>query len=157
MQGAGSLSTACASVPRMPTTIGLRTMGPSALLAMPAMPALHACAPEHWSARTTDANVVVLTVPGALARTRRFDVDVQLRVRVPAPAGSAEFSLSLEIDGARQWSRTLPGRTPGEEDTLEYHCRLVLEPGRDCRLRARAGVRRCTLVSLSLVALEERA
>lgn len=106
--------------------------------------------------RTTEANVVVLTVPGALARTRVFDVDVLLRVRVPAPAGAAEFSLSLEIDGARQWSRTLASRTPGEEDNLEYHCRLRLEPGRDCRLRARAGLRRCALVSLSLTALEDR-
>jgi hypothetical protein len=121
------------------------------------MPAHHPSAPEHWSVRTTDANVVVLTIPGALDRPRTFDVDVQLRVRLPAAAGRAEFALSLEIDGARQWSRTLAGRTPGEEDTLEYHCRLRLEPGRDCRLRARASARQCAVVSLSLAALEDRA
>jgi hypothetical protein len=121
------------------------------------MPAHHPSAPEHWSVRTTDANVVVLTIPGALDRPRTFDVDVQLRVRLPAAAGRAEFALSLEIDGARQWSRTLAGRTPGEEDTLEYHCRLRLEPGRDCRLRARASARQCAFVSLSLAALEDRA
>jgi len=126
---------------------------------MPAMPApapAPAAAPEHWSVRTTDANVVVLTVPGALDRTRTFDVDVQLRVRLPAAAKKPELGLSLEIDGARQWSRTIVGSMPGEVDTLEYHCRLALEPGRDCRLRARALTKQCALLLLSLSAVEDR-
>lgn len=114
-------------------------------------------APEHWSVRTEDASVVVLTIPGALDRTRTFDVDVQLRVRLPVAARKPELGLSLEIDGARQWDRTIVGSTPGEVDTLEYHCRLKLEPGRDSRLRARASTRQCTLLSLSLAAVEDRA
>lgn len=113
-------------------------------------------APETWSVRSTEAHVVVLTIPGSLDRTRTFDVDVQLRVRLPAAAGKPEMGLSLEIDGSRQWSHTIAGSTPGEVDTLEYHCRLVLEPGRDSRLRARAAARQCTLQSLSLSAVEER-
>lgn len=112
--------------------------------------------PEHWSVRTTDANVVVLTIPGALDRTRTFDVDVQLRVRLPAGAKKPELGLSLEIDGARQWSRTIVGSVPGEVDTLEYHCRLSLEPGRDARLRARAATQQCVLLLLSLSAVEDR-
>ncbi len=113
-------------------------------------------ASETWSVRTTEANVVVLTIPGSLDRTRTFDVDVQLRVRVPAAARKPELGLSLEIDGSRQWSRTIAGSTPGEVDMLEYHCRLELGPGRDSRLRARAAARQCTLLSLSLSAVEER-
>lgn len=101
--------------------------------------------------------MVVLTIPGALDRTRTFDVDVQLRVRLPAAARAPELGLSLEIDGSRQWSRSIAGSTPGEVDTLEYHCRLELNPGRDSRLRARATARQCTLLSLSLSAVEERA
>lgn len=109
-----------------------------------------------------------LTIPGAFHRTRVFDVDVQLRARVPdsgvgsgvgSGAGShraAELTLSLEIDGSRQWARTVPGRTPGEVDSVDYHCRLVIEPGCDTRLRARAGTRHCSLVELSLSAVEER-
>ena len=113
-------------------------------------------APESWSVRTTEGNVVVLTIPGALDRTRTFDVDVQLRVRLPAAALTPELGLSLEIDGSRQWSRTIVGSTPGEVDMLEYHCRLELGPGRDSRLRARAAARQCTLLSLSLSAAEDR-
>jgi hypothetical protein len=110
-----------------------------------------AAAPEHWCVRTTDTNVVVLTIPGHLSRTRSFDVDVQLRVRLPVASRRPELGLSLEIDGSLQWSRTIAGSVP-----LEYHCRLRLEPGRDSRLRARATARQCALVSLSLSAVEER-
>ena len=106
--------------------------------------------------RTCDSPVVNLTIPGAVERRRRFDVDVLLRVRIPEPAGRCELGLSLEIDGVRQWSRTVPGQTPGEVDSLEYHCRVVIDPGRDTRLRARAATRHCTLVDLSLSAVEER-
>ena len=113
-------------------------------------------APESWSIRTTDADVAVLTIPGALERSRTFDVDVQLHVRLPAVEKKSELGLSLEVDGSRQWSRTMAGSTPGDVDTLEYHCRLVLEPGRDCRLRARAALRNCSLVSLCLSAVEHR-
>lgn len=120
-------------------------------------------APEFWRTRTTDTDVAVLTIPGALQRTRTFDVDVQLQVRLPDPAKTAkvakpaELGLSLEVDGSRQWSRTTSASTPADMDSLEYHCRLVLEPGRDCRLRARAALRHCALMSLSLSAVENGA
>ena len=114
-------------------------------------------APESWHTRTSDSDVAVLTIPGALQRTRTFDVDVQLRVGVPAAAAGPELGLSLEIDGELRWSRSISSHMLGDEDTLEYHCRLVLEPGRDTRLRARATLRQCTLRSLSVSAVEERA
>ena len=113
--------------------------------------------PESWSTRTTDADVAVLTIPGALDRTRAFDVDVQLRVAVPVGARQPELGLSLEVDGALRWSRSMTSRMTGDVDTLEYHCRLVLEPGRDCRLRARAALQHCALMSLSLGAAESGA
>ncbi len=118
---------------------------------------LASSAPESWRTRTTDSDVAVLTIPGALQRTRTFDVDVQLRVGVPAAAEGPELGLSLEIDGELRWSRSISSHMLGDEDTLEYHCRLVLEPGRDTRLRARATLRQCTLRSLSVSAVEERA
>ena len=109
---------------------------------------------ESWCVRSTDTDVAVLTIPGALDRSRTFDVDVQLQVRLPDAQKKSELGLSLEVDGSRQWSRTMVGSTPGDVDTLEYHCRLELEPGRDCRLRARASLRNCSLVSLCLSAAE---
>jgi hypothetical protein len=84
-------------------------------------------------------------------------VDVQLRVGVPADARKPELGLSLEVDGALRWSRSMTSRMTGDVDTLEYHCCLVLEPGRDCRLRARAALRHCALMSLSLSAAESGA
>lgn len=110
--------------------------------------------PESWVTRVTDAQVAQLTIPGALHRTRVFDVDTQLLVRLPESGKPSEIGLALEIDGARQWSRTIAGSTPGEVESLEYHCRLVVEPGRDVRLRARAMIRNGGLVGLSLSAQE---
>lgn len=109
---------------------------------------------ESWSLKIHDANVAVLTIPGALNRTRIFDIDVQLLARTGDAAAPAELGLSLEIDGSRQWSRSIPTRTPNETESLDYHCRLVVEPGRDVRLRARASLKRTALVALSLAAVE---
>jgi hypothetical protein len=111
--------------------------------------------PEVWCASTADVPVVVLTIPGVLDRTRVFDVDVQLRVRVPAAARKPEFGLSLEMDGARQWSRSIEASSPGETDSLDYHCRLTLATGRESRLRARAALGPCVLLGLSLTAVED--
>lgn len=112
-------------------------------------------APESWSVRVSDANVAQLTIPGALNRARVFDVDTQLLARIPEAVARSELGLSLEIDGARQWARTIAGSTPGEAESLEYHCRLTVEPGRDVRLRVRAVTKHCALLGLSLSAVEE--
>ena len=40
--------------------------------------------PERWRTEVGDA-VAVLNIPGALKRSRTFDIDVSLLVRVPAP------------------------------------------------------------------------
>ena len=111
---------------------------------------------ESWIVKVHDSNAALLTVPGLVARERTFDIDVQLRVRVPTDGRPSEFGLTLEIDGAQQWSRTVPGSTPGEIDTLDYHCRVVLETGRHMRLRARAKAKHCAVVSIELSALESR-
>ncbi|MFM8342902.1 MAG: hypothetical protein ACKOB5_00055 [Betaproteobacteria bacterium] len=111
--------------------------------------------PERWDVCLREGNVAQLTIPGALDRTRTFDVDVQLLARLPDAARQAELGLSLEVDGSGQWARNIAGSTPGETETLEYHCRLVIEPGRDVRLRARASLKKADLVALSLQAVEE--
>ncbi|MFM8666042.1 MAG: hypothetical protein ACKOE3_07785, partial [Betaproteobacteria bacterium] len=63
--------------------------------------------PERWDVCLRDSNVAQLTIPGALDRTRTFDVDVQLLARLPDAARQAELGLSLEVDGSRQWARTI--------------------------------------------------
>jgi predicted Rdx family selenoprotein len=78
-----------------------------------------------------------------------------LLARLPEAARLAELGLSLEVDGSCRWARTIAGSTPGDTETLEYHCRLLVEPGRDVRLRARASLKKAALVTLSLQAVEE--
>jgi hypothetical protein len=118
------------------------------------MPTMSKRKAESWSLKIHDANVAVLTIPGALSRTRIFDIDVQLLARTGDAAAPAELGLSLEIDGSRQWGRSIPTCAPNETESLDYHCRLVVEPGRDVRLRARASLKRIALVALSLAAVE---
>lgn len=113
-------------------------------------------APESWQVTSYDTPVASLTVPGLLSRRRTFDIDVQLRVRVAADARSSQLGLSLEIDGSQQWSRRIPASLPGELETLDYHCRLVLEPEQQMRLRARAQIKGATMDALILSAVEER-
>lgn len=113
-------------------------------------------APESWVVRVEDSNVATLNIPGLLGRARTFDIDVQLQVRVPESGRACEMGLSLEIDGAQQWSRSAPGLTPGQVDGLDYHCRRVLEPEQQMRLRARAQVKGGGVVRLVLSAVEDR-
>ena len=109
---------------------------------------------ESWSTRAVDTPVAQLTIPGTLERSRVFDIDLQLRARIPQNGKPAELSLLLEIDGSRQWSRNMPASLSGDVETLDYHCRLSIEPGRDTRLRAKAGLRHCALVDIQLSAVE---
>lgn len=120
----------------------------------PTSPRTEPVRPESWSIRAFDAPVAQLTVPGSLERSRVFDIDLQLRARIPENGKPAELSLLLEIDGSRQWSRSVPAGVKGEIDTLDYHCRLRIEPGRDTRLRAKASLRNCALVEIQLSAVE---
>lgn len=112
-------------------------------------------AAESWTIRAEDAAVAHLTIPGALNRTRIFDIDVQLVVRVDAVAPAPELGLRLEIDGAMQWSRTIAACGAGQTDSLDYHCRLVVESGRDVRLRARAVHKQARVLSLTISAAED--
>jgi hypothetical protein len=110
--------------------------------------------PEVWTVVVDRGSVATLTVPPHLNRQRVFDVDAVLLARIPAEGRPASFSLSVEVDGALQWTRTVPGQTPGEVDTLEYHCRVSVDATRQLRLRARSALSECSLQQLRLTAVE---
>jgi hypothetical protein len=113
------------------------------------MPAL--AKPELWRTEVGDA-VAVLHIPGALKRSRTFDIDVSLLVRVPQDHVEAWHELTLEIDGKQQWQRRIPSSCPGQTDGLDYHCRVILEAGPArpcvCVLWRRAGAQWCTVCKL---------
>ena len=110
--------------------------------------------PELWRTEVGDA-VAVLHIPGALKRSRTFDIDVSLLVRVPEDNTDTWHALMLEIDGKRQWHRRIPSNCPGQTDGLDYHCRLVLEAGPALRIRAVAGTRGAVVQRLLIEARED--
>jgi hypothetical protein len=110
--------------------------------------------PEWWRTEVGDA-VAVLNIPGALKRTRTFDIDVSLLVRVPEDNAEAWHALTLEIDGKQQWHRSIASNCPGQTDGLDYHCRVVLEAGPALRIRAVAGTRGSVVQRLQIEARED--
>lgn len=113
-----------------------------------------AAQPELWRTEVSDA-VAVLNIPGALKRSRRFDIDVSLCVRVPQDNQAAWHALSLEIDGQRQWHRRTASHCPGQTDGLDYHCQVVLPAGPALRIRAVASVQGSVVQSLLIEARED--
>jgi len=111
--------------------------------------------PELWRTEVSDA-VAVLDIPGALQRSRRFDIDVSLCVRVPQDNHKAWHALSLEIDGQRQWHRRIASHCPGQTDGLDYHCQVVLEAGPALRIRAVASSHGSVVQSVIIEAREDR-
>jgi hypothetical protein len=112
--------------------------------------------PELWRTDVSDP-VAVLNIPGALQRSRTFDIDVSLVVRVPVEFDAPWHELVLEIDGQRQWHRRIPSSCPGQTDGLDYHCRIVLEAGPATRVRAVAATRGAVVHRLLIEAREELA
>lgn len=110
--------------------------------------------PELWRTEVSDA-VAVLQIPGALKRSRTFDIDVSLLVRVPEDPQDAWHELTLEMDGKRQWHRRIASNCPGQTDGLDYHCRVVLEAGPSLRIRAVANTRGAVVQSLQIEARED--
>ncbi len=110
--------------------------------------------PELWRTEVGDA-VAVLNIPGALKRSRTFDIDVALVVRVPQDNTEAWHALTLEIDGKRQWHRRIASSCPGQTDGLDFHCRVVLEAGPSLRILALAGTQGAAVQRLQIEARED--
>lgn len=111
---------------------------------------------EHWRADAGEADIATLDIPGALARTRRFEIDVRFVVRAPLDLRDAWFELTVELDGRRQWSRRIATLLPGETDSLDYRCAVELPPGPGLRVRALTAVRGALRRQLVVEAEEQR-
>jgi hypothetical protein len=125
------------------------TAAASASASAPAANAAHTAAarrqagPERWSRDAGSADVAVLDIPASAQRDRVFEIDVGLTVRSAAPGDAARakaaapsHALSVELNGAREWSRHIPTSNPGETDTLDWRCRRVVPLGQALRIRA---------------------
>jgi hypothetical protein len=110
--------------------------------------------PELWRTEVGDV-VAVLNIPGALKRSRTFDIDVSLLVRVPEDHSESWHALTLEINCKQQWQRRIASSCPGQTDGLDYHCRVVLEAGPALRIRAVADSRGAMVQRLQIEARED--
>lgn len=109
---------------------------------------------EYWKYDAGTDSVALMVIPGALGRTRTFDLDVTLMVNVPADATDSWHELAVEVDGRQLWMRRIASHNPGETDGLEYHHRLVVEADTDCRVRAKVACQGSRVRSLTLEARE---
>lgn len=109
---------------------------------------------EYWKYDAGTDSVASFVIPAALGRKRTFDLDATLLVSVLAGATESSHELSVEVDGQLLWSRRIPGHSPGETDSLEYHHRLTVEADADCRVRAKAACKGSRVLSLVVEARE---
>lgn len=88
-------------------------------------------APERWRVDAGASDVALLDIPASAQQVRVFEIDVRLVVRVPA--AGAWHALSVELNGAREWTRRIASAVPG--DSLDFHCRRELGVGQALRVR----------------------
>ena len=105
---------------------------------------------EHWAADAGARDVVRLDIPADAARDRTFEIDVRLVVRTART--DATHAMQVRVDGALEWSRSLPTHPGG--DSLDLRLRRTVARGRPLRLAATCTLRGALRVSLSIVADE---
>jgi hypothetical protein len=112
--------------------------------------------PEHWDVRCPGGDVAVLTIPADARRERRFEITCRFVVarRGDAPATHA---MTVEVDGAHEWTREAATENPGHTDSLDYHFRRDVPAGQDLRIVAKTRVDGAQRVDLGIEAEESRA
>lgn len=107
--------------------------------------------PEHWAAEAGARDVVRLDIPADALHERTFEIFVRLAVRTSR--NDAKHSLRVLVDGALEWSRSVP--TQFGEDSLDLRLRRSVAAGRPLRLVATCELRGAVRVSLAINADEE--
>jgi len=110
--------------------------------------------PERWTADSGHRDVVKLDIPADAYRERRFEVFVHLEVANPAGRADATHALRVLVDGALEWSRTVPTHVDGT-DSLDLRLTRLVPVGRPLRLAASCELRGSQRVRLSISAEED--
>jgi hypothetical protein len=110
--------------------------------------------PERWSANSGHRDVAKLDIPADALRDRTFEIFCRLVVANKAARSDATHSMRVLVDGALEWSRTVPTHADGN-DSLDLRLRRTVSAGRPLRLTAISELRGSTRVSLSINAEEE--
>lgn len=110
--------------------------------------------PERWSASAGARDVVRLDIPADAQRERTFEIFCRLVVSNKAGRTDATHAMRVLVDGALEWSRSMPTHADGE-DSLDLRLRRSVPVGRPLRLTATCELRGAQRVSLSISAEEE--
>ena len=109
--------------------------------------------PEHWSVQAGTRDVARLDIPADAQRDRDFEIFCQL-VAVAHPGRSdAQHGVRLLINGALEWTRTVP-TAHGGPDGLDVRVRRHLPVGQALRIVASSELRNANRLSLSITAEE---
>jgi hypothetical protein len=109
---------------------------------------------ERWCIEAGSADVAVLAIPASADRHRVFEIDVRFIVSAAEHAIGAWHALSVDLNGLREWSRRSDTHSPGQSDSLDYHCRRELGVGESLRVRATTQVHAARRLQLVIEAEE---
>ena len=110
--------------------------------------------PERWSVDAGDADFATLDIPADLHVDRSFEIDCRFVVRTSAHVQAPSHSMTVLVDGAQQWSRSIPTANAGATESLDYHFRRHVPAGQALRITANTSVRNAARVRLLIEAEE---
>jgi hypothetical protein len=110
--------------------------------------------PERWSANSGHRDVARLDIPADALRERTFEIFIHLAVANKAARTDATHGLRVLVDGALEWSRSVPTLVDGP-DSLDLRLRRTVSAGRPLRLTATCELRGSQRIGLSIEAEEE--
>jgi len=109
---------------------------------------------ERWTIDLEGADVATLDIPASAHHRRIFEIDVRFVVRAPGISCDAWHALTVEVNGAREWTRRISTHGGGS-DSLDFHCRRELMPGQALRVRALTQVGSAQRLRLTIEAEEQ--
>ena len=110
--------------------------------------------PERWSANSGHRDVAKFDIPADAMRERHLEIFIRLVVANKAARSDATHGMKVLVDGALEWSRSVPTQTDAT-DSLDLRLRRTVPVGRPLRLTATSELRGSQRVSLSISAEEE--
>ena len=108
--------------------------------------------PERWAANAGTRDVARLDIPADAQRERSFEIFC--RLVVSTGRGDATHGMRVLVNGALEWTRSMPTH-PGGEDSLDLRLRRTVPVGRPLRVVATCELRGAVRVGLTVSADEE--
>jgi len=98
--------------------------------------------------------VAVLAIPPHAQRERSFEIFCRLEVANKGSHADATHSLRVLVNGALEWSRSVP-TLAGGNDSLDLRLRRTVPAGQALRVTASAETKRSTRLLLTITAEED--